>query len=196
MLRSGPVLQQVFPAVSWLTVIANLLAILSLVALALVIALVAVWFVRRGSGDVLGLGQLGARSWLSAATLVAAIAIAGSLYFSEVVHFIPCQLCWYQRIAMYPLVLLLGIAAARRDLGIRPYAMTLSLIGAVISTYHIVIQRIPSLSTGSCSVDAPCTAINLEVFGFVTIPFLALSAFLLIAALLLVARPADDETPA
>lgn len=181
---------------SLLSVVANLLAILSLVALALVVALVAVWFARRGSGDVLGLGQLGSRTWLSAATLVAAIAMAGSLYFSEVVHFIPCELCWYQRIAMYPLVLLVGIATARRDLGIRPYAMTLSLIGAVISAYHIVIQRIPSLSTGSCSVDAPCTAINLEVFGFVTIPFLALSAFLLIAALLLVARPADDETPA
>ncbi len=181
---------------SLLSVVANLLAILALVALVLVVALLSVWFARRGTGDVLGLGQLDARSWLMAATVVAVIAMAGSLYFSEVVHFIPCQLCWYQRIAMYPLVLLLGIAAARRDLGIRPYAMTLSLIGAAISTYHIVIQRLPSLSTGSCSVDAPCTAINLEVFGFVTIPFLALSAFLLIAALLLVARPADDEAPA
>jgi disulfide bond formation protein DsbB len=173
--------------VSLLSVIANLLAILSLVALALVILLAALWFVRRGSGDVLGLDQLDARGWLSAATLVAAIAMAGSLYFSEVVHFIPCELCWYQRIATYPLVLLLGIAAARRDLGIRPYVIALSLIGALISAYHVVIQRIPSLSTGACSVDAPCTAINLEVFGFVTIPFLALAAFLLIAALLLVA---------
>ncbi len=181
---------------SWLTIIANLLAILSLVALALVVLLVVAWFLRRSGSDRLGLGELDERAWLTLATVVAAIATAGSLYFSEVAHFIPCQLCWYQRIAMYPQVLLLGMAALRRDIGIRPYAMAMSLIGAAISFYHVIIQRFPSLSTGACSADAPCTQINLEVFGFVTIPFLALSAFLLIFALLLVARPVDDELAA
>ena len=181
---------------SWLTIIANLLAILSLVALGLVVLLVVAWFLRRGGSDRLGLGELDERAWLTLATVVAGVAMAGSLYFSEVVHFVPCQLCWYQRIAMYPQVLLLGMAALRRDIGIRPYAMAMSLIGAAIALYHVIIQRFPSLSTGACSADAPCTAINLEVFGFVTIPFLALSAFLLIFALLLVARPVDDEVAA
>ncbi len=178
---------------SFVAVVANLLAILSLVALALVVALVATWFARRASTGVLGLGQLGSRAWLLSAAGVATIATAGSLFFSEVAHFVPCQLCWYQRIAMYPLVVLLGIAAVRRDLGIRPYAVVMSLAGAAISAYHVVIQHFPALSTGSCSTDAPCTAIDVQVLGFVTIPFMAFAAFLLIATLLMVARPLDEE---
>jgi disulfide bond formation protein DsbB len=178
--------------VSLLSVIANLLAILSLVALALVILLAALWFVRRGSGDVLGLDQLDARGWLSAATLVAAIAMAGSLYFSEVVHFIPCELCWYQRIAMYPLVPLLGLAAWRRDTGIRPYALALAGLGAPISAWHVLVERFPTLEGPYCDPAAPCSAIWVNTFGYLTIPTMALSGFLLIAVLLLVAGPEPE----
>lgn len=172
---------------SIIAVVANLLAILSLVALALVVLLLVVHFAAGRSDEPSGLAQLDERAWLAGAGLVALIATSGSLYFSEVAHFVPCVLCWYQRIAMYPLVILLLLSAARRDLGIRPYAMTLGLVGAAISLYHVVIQRLPSLNVGSCSPDSPCTQINVEVFGFVTIPFMALSAFLLIATLLFVA---------
>ena len=69
--------------------------------------------------------------------------MAGSLYFSEVAHFVPCRLCWYQRIAMYPLVLLLGIATLRRDVGIRLYAIPLAAIGAAVSIYHVQLERFP-----------------------------------------------------
>ena len=70
----------------------------------------------------------------------ALLAMGGSLYFSEIAHFPPCPLCWFQRIAMYPLVLLLGIAAFRRDVGIRTYAIPLAAIGAVVSVYHLLLE--------------------------------------------------------
>ena len=125
----------------------------------------------------------GATLWLAAG--VAIIATMGSLYLSEVVHLIPCKLCWYQRIAMYPLAVILPIAAFRNDGRARLYAATIATIGAVIAGYHRVIQAYPTLDTGSCSATGPsCSSPLIEKFGFVTIPYMALSAFLLILALL------------
>ena len=127
------------------------------------------------------------------AWLVALVATIGSLFFSEVMNLPPCVLCWYQRIAMYPLAILLPIAAVRGDDAIRPYTATLAGIGAVISAYHVLLQRIPGLPSGSCSVDAPCTAIYIERFGFITIPVMALVGFLSILTLLLVTRERPSE---
>ncbi len=127
------------------------------------------------------------------ATLVAVTAVSGSLYFSEVAHLEPCVLCWYQRIAMYPLVLLLGLAAVRRDPAVRPYGMTLAAVGAAISAYHIAVQRLPGMPSTSCSITAPCSAIQVEVLGFVTIPVLALVAFLTILVLLGVRGPGPTQ---
>jgi disulfide bond formation protein DsbB len=132
---------------------------------------------------------------LPMAALVAATAMSGSLYFSEVAHLEPCVLCWYQRIAMYPLVLLLGIAAVRRDAGIRPYAMALAGIGAVLSAYHVAVQRLPGLPSTSCSATAPCSAIQVEVLGFVTIPVLAFVAFTTILVLLALRDRGTHEDP-
>jgi disulfide bond formation protein DsbB len=116
---------------------------------------------------------------------VAFLAMLGSLYFSEIAHYTPCTLCWYQRIAMYPLVLLLGIAAWRRDLGIRLYAVPLATIGAVIAAYHYLLEWFPTLDTGACTVGIPCTQVWFRQFGFVSLPLLALIAFLLVIAILL-----------
>ena len=92
------------------------------------------------------------------AFLVAATSTAGSLYFSEVADFVPCHLCWYQRIAMYPLSLLLVIAAARRDRAVRWYVGPLAGVGALISTYHYLVEWFPSLEGSSvCAVSVPCT---------------------------------------
>ncbi|MEO8247462.1 MAG: disulfide oxidoreductase [Chloroflexota bacterium] len=135
---------------------------------------------------------------LPLAALVALTAMSGSLYFSEVAHLEPCTLCWYQRIAMYPLVLLLGIAAVRRDGGIRPYAMSLAAVGVALSAYHVAVQRLPGLPSTSCSATAPCSAVQVEVLGFVTIPVLALVAFTTIFVLLALrdrGRIQEDPTP-
>jgi disulfide bond formation protein DsbB len=123
---------------------------------------------------------------LTGAWGVATLAMAGSLYFSEVANYTPCTLCWYQRIAMYPLVLILAIAAIRRDIGVRLYAIPLAAVGAVIAAYHYLLEWFPQLDTGACTVGVPCTQVWFREFGFVSLPLLALVAFLLVIALLLI----------
>lgn len=133
------------------------------------------------------------RASLVLATVVAATAMAGSLYFSEHVGFIPCKLCWYQRICMYPLVLLLGVAAVRRDRQIHFYALPLAIIGAVISTYHSWIQAFPPTGgTSFCTTDAPCTERYIWEFGFVSLPFMALCGFVFVITMLLMARGSGE----
>jgi disulfide bond formation protein DsbB len=127
--------------------------------------------------------------WFGAA--VAGFATLGSLYLSEAAHLIPCTLCWYQRIAMYPLALILFIAAIRREGMIRIYASIIGAIGAVIAAYHYVIQWFPNLEGTSCTTSVPCTGVWFRVFGFISIPYMALSAFLLVIILMLVQRRND-----
>jgi disulfide bond formation protein DsbB len=116
---------------------------------------------------------------------VAATATLGSLYLSEVAHFVPCTLCWYQRIAMYPLAIILVIAAVRSDHGIRIYAATLATIGAAVAAWHRLVQAYPDLEGGvSCDPNHPCSAAYVQRLGFVTIPTMALCGFLCILALL------------
>jgi disulfide bond formation protein DsbB len=162
-------------------IVTTFLAILTLLAALGVIAVLAL----GALGQLHRLRELLGPAALWLAFSVALAATAGSLYLSEVAGFIPCTLCWYQRIAMYPLVVVLGIAALRRDAGIRRYVAPIAGIGAVIAAYHVALQRLPGLPSGTCSLDAPCTAIYVERFGFVTIPVMALVAFLAILALLL-----------
>ena len=128
---------------------------------------------------------MGRLVWLYLAWLVAIGATAGSLYFSEVRHFVPCALCWWQRIFMYPLVPLLGIATFRQDAQVWRYALPLSAVGLATSTYHYLIQKVPGFAPpASCASGVPCSAQYIDWFGFVTIPFLAGVAFLLITGAL------------
>ena len=130
---------------------------------------------------------------LQLAFVVALVATLGSLWLSEGAHFVPCRLCWYQRIAMYPMAVILGIAAFRRDTKVRIYALPVVAIGASISVWHILVERFPSLeSTTSCDPANPCSLIWTERFGYLTIPTMALSAFALIAVLLLLAKEIDE----
>jgi len=110
------------------------------------------------------------------------IATLGSLYFSEVMKFIPCELCWFQRIFMYPQVILLGMAAIRKEYHIARYSLVLSIIGGAISLYHYLIQKVSFFQERAISCgQVPCTGQYINWFGFITIPFLALTAFALIA---------------
>ena len=129
------------------------------------------------------------RGWIGgyslwAAFAVAVVATAGSLYLSEVADFPPCRLCWFQRIAMYPLVPLLGLAAFRRDQGIRLYAAVLAGLGVPVSIWHLFVERFPTLEGTSCDPLNPCSIIWVERFGYLSIPGMALSGFVLILALL------------
>ena len=129
---------------------------------------------------------------LELATMIAVGATFGSLYFSEIRNFVPCEYCWYQRIAMYPLALILLIATIRRDKNIIPYALSLSLSGLALSVYHYQLQLFPEQSS-SCGLDASCTYRWIEVFGFITIPLLALTSFAFIS-MILIATPRPWKT--
>lgn len=108
----------------------------------------------------------------------ALIATLGSLFFSEIMQLTPCVLCWYQRIMMYPLLLILTIGILLRDQRLRFYVLPLSIIGLVISIYHnLLYYSIIPESIAPCTAGVSCTTRQIEWFGFITIPLLALTAF-------------------
>lgn len=130
--------------------------------------------------------------WL--AWIVAVGATVGSLYFSEVANFTPCRFCWFQRIAMYPLTVILLVGALRKDPNVRWYAAPLAAIGAVISGWHSLIEWRPSLDNGECEFQGPsCTFVWFREFGF-SLANMALIGFLTILILLLVRYPAKLDT--
>ncbi|MCM3638191.1 disulfide oxidoreductase [Sporosarcina luteola] len=117
------------------------------------------------------------------AWVVSLVAMFGSLYFSEIKGYIPCELCWYQRILMYPLTLILGIGTFQNDISVKKFVLPLSLIGGSISLMHYLEQKVPGFGgIKPCVSGVPCSAQYINWFGFVTIPFLALVAFVIIAS--------------
>ncbi|MEI3597570.1 MULTISPECIES: disulfide oxidoreductase [unclassified Oceanobacillus] len=113
------------------------------------------------------------------------VATTGSLFYSEVMGYIPCELCWYQRILMYPLVIIYGLALWKKDVKMTLSGLVLSGIGMFVSTYHYLLQKVPAFHEmgGSCSGAVPCNAIYVNYFGFITIPFMAGVAFIIIFVL-------------
>ena len=157
-------------------------ALLSLAAWAGSLATIGVWAWSRRRRD----GVSGAwfhdvqRVGLWLAWLVAAVTTAGSLYYSQVAHFTPCALCWYQRIAMYPLSIVLLIAALRNDRRIAWYVVPVATIGALFAAYHTQLQTFPHQHSSFCTLTEPCTVRYVWEFGFVSLPFMALSAFVFV----------------
>lgn len=115
---------------------------------------------------------------------VSALGVAGSLFFSEIMELPPCVLCWYQRIALYPIVLLAIVGIVRKDTKLATYVFPLSLVGLLISVYHnLLYWKILPESVAPCTLGISCTTKFFEWFGFVTIPFMALCAFIVITVL-------------
>jgi disulfide bond formation protein DsbB len=137
--------------------------------------------------DALRAGLEGYELW--AAFLVAAVGTGGSLFFSEIAHFVPCELCWYQRICMYPLSITTLLAAFAADRGAARYMLPLPLVGAGVSVYHLLVENGLVGQAQSCLISAPggCAVKWINEFGYVTIPTLALTGFALSFLLLLLA---------
>ena len=156
----------------------TIVALLSLVALVAALGLTG-YRLARGpqAADLLG----GMAIWL--AWIVALVATVGSLIYSEVIHFEPCRLCWFQRIAMYPMAILLLVGALRREFQVKYYALPLALAGLGISIYHYLMEIFPSLEGGSCGAVS-CSTRLFEIFGFISLPFMAGTGFMVIAVLL------------
>jgi len=129
------------------------------------------------------------------AWIVATVATLGSLYYSEIANFVPCRLCWYQRICMYPLAVILLIGLLLRDRRVRWYAAPFVIVGAPLALYHWLVERVDFFAkSSSCSAEAPCTVPWFQELGYVTLAFMALSAFLLIGTLLLADWGAERVT--
>jgi len=141
----------------------------------------------RGPLNALRSGVEGYELWL--AFVVASIATGGSLFFSEIAHFVPCELCWYQRICMYPLTITTLLAALFDDPRAARYLLPLPVVGAGVSVYHLLVENGVVGESLTCRISAPggCTVKWINEFGYVTIPTLALTAFALVFACLLLA---------
>lgn len=173
-------------------------ALLAVLALVVVVVSILGWALGRVRGGLpKGLGAV--REGVGELALWGAFAVAltatlGSLYLSEVAHFPPCELCWYQRIAMYPLTVVLGVAALRRDVAVKWYALPIALVGLGISTYHYLLERFPDSVASGCDAEVPCTVVWVWKFHFLSIPGMAGIGFAAIITLVLLARPHHGPT--
>lgn len=118
------------------------------------------------------------------AFIISLIATLGSLFYSEILGYTPCKLCWFQRIFMYPLPIIFGIALKNKDFKIKNYAIPLAVIGALIAAYHYSIQVFQFTTTCSTNSEVPCNIVYSFELGYITIPMMALTAFILIIILL------------
>jgi disulfide bond formation protein DsbB len=168
-------------------------------------ALAVLGVVGQGLAVLLVLSLLAAREavrralWgyeLWAAFLVAAIATGGSLFFSEVAGFVPCDLCWFQRICMYPLSILTLFAAFHADYRLARYLLPLPVVGACVSIYHLLVENHVVATPAACKIGAGCAVKWIDYFGYMTIPTLALTGFVLLIGLLGLAAAGAEETPA
>jgi disulfide bond formation protein DsbB len=127
--------------------------------------------------------------------VIALLSTVGSLFFSEVMGIPPCALCWYQRIAIYPLVFIIGTGIILRDGRMKYYALPLCVAGLAVSVYHnLLYYGIIPESIAPCTQGVPCTQRQIEWLGFVTIPLMGLAAFIaLCACLLLYKQPKQGE---
>lgn len=123
-------------------------------------------------------------------------ATMGSLWYSEIIGFEPCKLCWFQRIFMYPIVLISFIGWQLRDVKSMFYIKALAMVGIVIATYHVIIQRIPQtgLSCGTVGQGVSCDGKWVNAFGLVTIPLMALTIFIAILLVIMLAQRAHSKT--
>lgn len=121
-------------------------------------------------------------------------ALLGSLFMSRILNFPPCELCWYQRIFMFPILFILTVGILRRDKNLGYYTLPLSITGLLISIYHnFVYYGVISENLTPCRIDVPCNKVQLELFGFITIPLLSLIAFAIITSCIAVALKTNKK---
>lgn len=149
----------------------------------IVIILIILFLIKKGNGFIAFLGK----NALAIGFIVALSGTAISLFYSEIAGYVPCNLCWLQRIFLYPQVIVLGMALWKKDARVADYSIALSLLGALVAAYHSYIQYggssfIPCSSTGLCAQRF------VFEYGYVTIPVMALTAFVFIIFLMLTQR--------
>lgn len=173
--------------------IENLILALVLIAQVLIVLYVIGFFVRRRHPESAFVKALSDNGFVLA-FLVALTATLGSLYYSDIRGFTPCKFCWFQRIFMYPQVILLGIALWKKDFWMRSYSIILSVIGGLIALNHYILQ-ITGVSFIPCSAigySISCNKIFVLKLGYITIPIMAITAFALIALALVFSKKGNE----
>lgn len=113
--------------------------------------------------------------------VVSLVATLGSLYFSEIEGYIPCTLCWYQRIFMYPILLIIIVSLVTKDEKVNKYILSLSIPGFLLALFHVLLQKTSLFNSFEpCSVGVPCSGEYINWLGFITIPVLSFTAFFII----------------
>lgn len=173
----------------------TILSILTIIADILVLGIVLAIFLRKKHEWARKVLKIASNNAIPGSFGVALLSMLGSLFYSDVAHYEPCVLCWYQRIFMYPLVLLFYIAFIRKEKIIYPYTTAMASVGGAIALYHYLLQ------IGVTDI-APCKAVGYSVscteyfslnFGYITIPMMAFSAFALILALRYTEKFVDNK---
>ena len=169
--------------------VSTFVALLSLACWAGTIATLALLALARFSkgGGAIALLRDVQRSALWLAWIVALVTTLGSLYYSEIAHYTPCKLCWFQRIAVYPFAIVLLVAALRRDRSVAWYVVPIASIGALFAAYNTQLQAFPNQHSAFCTTTEPCSVRYVWKFGFVSLPFMALSAFAFVIVMTVVA---------
>lgn len=111
-------------------------------------------------------------------------ALLGSLYYSEIAGFIPCTLCWYQRILMYPLTVIILVGIFSQDEFLPNYVLPFSVLGMSVSAYHYLIELGVIAHSPACAVGIPCNVRWVNYFGFITIALMAFTAFTMITIIM------------
>lgn len=125
---------------------------------------------------------------LFSAWLVSLFGFCLSVFYGEILQNAPCPLCWYQRIALFPLVFLLGLALYRGDRGIVPYAIMLAIFGLLTALFQAAQEYLPSFKTGLCSLGTSCTESVYTLFGFIQFPVVSAMGFALLIFLLILSH--------
>ena len=167
-------------------IIAEILELLTLVSgVALLFLLVDYILKKFKNRDLGGIWDSLSKNFILFAFIVALISTLGSLYYSDVLGYVPCVLCWWQRIFMYSQVLLFGTALVKGDRNVARYGLVFSLVGGFLAGVHSYLQG-AVLENGFCEAvgySVSCTQNFGVSYGYITIPFMALTAFVLIAGL-------------
>ncbi len=178
-----------------LTIIENFLLALVVIAQLLIVLYIVGFFIRRRNPNSAFVKTL-SENGFTLAFLVALVSTLGSLYYSMIRGFTPCEFCYVQRIFMYPQAILLGIAIWRKDYWMKFYGILLSVIGALIALNHVILQH-----TGSSLI--PCSAVGQSIscskvfvmhLGYITIPAMALTGFVLMILALAMWKAPENET--
>ncbi|PJC37597.1 disulfide bond formation protein B [Candidatus Peregrinibacteria bacterium CG_4_9_14_0_2_um_filter_41_14] len=176
--------------------VTDTLAIFTVFGNVLAIALIALYLFTKFKKKEIKLSQLLSKHGVLFAWFVSFSAMAASLFYSEYAKYPPCELCWIQRIFFYPQVLILGIAMYKKDKNVTRYALPMAIIGLLVAIYQYIAQMLTA--AGNTIIDsfvpcgasgAPsCTEFYFLKFGYITIPLMSLTGFVLITMLLLFAH--------